>query len=324
MPKISVIIPVYKTEKYLEKCLNSILEQTFRDFEVLLVDDGSPDECAAMCDRYKKVDARVKVFHKENGGLSSARNYGIGKSAGEYLTFVDSDDYVAPEFLEVLYNKIESGRADMAVCGIYDVYASKINKQWEKEEEFDCTGEEIFGYILEGRMVSGSSCAKLYRRNIFENARFPEGMLYEDAYFLSEAVRWIKNASVTTRSLYYYVHREGSITTTPFKPRDMDVIRAYRHNLRVIHKYFPKLIPRGEFRYLWAHFVVLDRILQTDNYKKTAEYSEVLGFLRKHILRVVFCKYFRLKRRIAAVILLFSVRAYRVLAVVKMQGIIGK
>ena len=127
MPKISIIVPVYNVEKYLEKCVRSILAQTFTDFELILVDDGSPDSSGAMCDQFAEQDQRVKVIHKENGGLSDARNAGIEIATGEYLGFVDSDDYIADDMYELLYTNIVKEDADLSICGIYDVYEERAN-----------------------------------------------------------------------------------------------------------------------------------------------------------------------------------------------------
>ena len=122
---ISVIVPVYNVEKYLDRCVKSILSQSFSDFELLLVDDGSPDRCGEMCDEYAKGDSRIKAFHKRNGGLSDARNFGIEKALGEYLMFVDSDDYIHEQMLETLHRLITENDADLAVCSAMDVFEGK-------------------------------------------------------------------------------------------------------------------------------------------------------------------------------------------------------
>ncbi|MFR2551722.1 MAG: glycosyltransferase [Clostridioides difficile] len=134
MPKISIIVPVYNVEKYLEKCVRSILAQTFTDFELILVDDGSLDSSGAMCDQFAEQDQRVKVIHKENGGLSDARNAGIELATGEYLGFVDSDDYIADDMYELLYTNIVKEDADLSICGIYDVYEGK--EPVEKQQQY--------------------------------------------------------------------------------------------------------------------------------------------------------------------------------------------
>ncbi len=125
MCEISIIVPVYKVEPYLRKCVDSILAQTFTDFEVILVDDGSPDNSGKICDEYASKDSRVRVIHKENGGLSSARNAGIDVARGKYLGFVDSDDYIEKDMYELLYDNIVKEQADLSICGIYDIYAGK-------------------------------------------------------------------------------------------------------------------------------------------------------------------------------------------------------
>lgn len=126
MPTISVIVPVYKVEPYIRKCVDSILGQTFSDIQVILVDDGSPDQCGKICDEYAKQDNRVEVIHKENGGLSDARNAGIPYAKGEYIIFLDSDDYIENDMFEYMYTRIKDSGADMATCGLYEVYKDRI------------------------------------------------------------------------------------------------------------------------------------------------------------------------------------------------------
>lgn len=153
MPKISIIVPVYNVEKYLEKCVRSILAQTFTDFELILVDDGSPDSSGAMCDQFAKQDERVKVIHKENGGLSDARNAGIEIATGEYLGFIDSDDYIADDMYELLYTNIVKEDADLSICGIYDVYEGK--EPVEKQQQYIVLDKvAAMKMILEAKVVS--------------------------------------------------------------------------------------------------------------------------------------------------------------------------
>ena len=149
MPTISVIVPVYKVEPYIRKCVDSILGQTFSDIQVILVDDGSPDQCGKICDEYAKQDNRVEVIHKENGGLSDARNAGIPYAKGEYIIFLDSDDYIENDMFEYMYTRIKDSGADMATCGLSEVYTDRIEAQKE-EGDFVCTGEEAFRCILRG------------------------------------------------------------------------------------------------------------------------------------------------------------------------------
>ncbi|EME3187758.1 glycosyltransferase, partial [Enterococcus faecalis] len=166
MPKISIIVPVYNVEKYLEKCVRSILAQTFTDFELILVDDGSPDSSGAMCDQFAEQDQRVKVIHKENGGLSDARNAGIEIATGEYLGFVDSDDYIADDMYELLYTNIVKEDADLSICGIYDVYEGK-EPIVKSLIQGTFSREEALLLILQGNIISVHAVNKLYKRKLF-------------------------------------------------------------------------------------------------------------------------------------------------------------
>ena len=164
MPEVSVIIPVYKVEKYIHKCIDSVLNQTFRDIQVILVDDGSPDNCGHICDEYSKADKRVSVVHKENGGLSDARNAGMKYAEGNYILFVDSDDYIEHDMIEYMYSRIKDSDADMATCGIYEVYSDRIEEQ-KREPDFVCSGEEAFRCILQGHTIRGEVWNKLIRKS---------------------------------------------------------------------------------------------------------------------------------------------------------------
>ena len=151
MPKISIIVPIYNVEKYLDKCVSSILNQTFTDFELLLVDDGSPDRCGEMCDEYAKKDSRVKVIHRKNGGLSAARNSGIDAACGKYIGFIDSDDYIEENMYEHLYDVITKYDADIACGGIFDTYPTKTTLLYEPLGPVCVNGEEAYRIMMEGR-----------------------------------------------------------------------------------------------------------------------------------------------------------------------------
>jgi len=217
MPKISVIVPVYKVEAYLNKCIDSILAQTFTDFELILVDDGSPDKCGEICDAYAKQDNRIKVIHKENGGLSDARNAGIAVANGRYISFVDSDDYIAEDMYEVLYNRIISDVSDMAVCNYLGV-----DENGDAVDEMN-VNSPIHEEVLTGRQVleeklSGDrhgywviACCKLYKKELFDNIHFPKGKIHEDAFVAHEIYAKCARVSCVKRQLYFYLQRAESI-----------------------------------------------------------------------------------------------------------------
>lgn len=310
MPKVSVIVPVYKVEQYIHKCVDSILGQSFEDIQVILVDDGSPDICGSICDQYAEQDRRVEVIHKENGGLSDARNAGMIRAKGEYVLFVDSDDYIEQDMIEYLYSNIRSADADMAVCGIYEVYSDRIEAQ-EEEPEFVCSGEEAFRCILRGHTIRGEIWNKLIRRSCMEGLEFPKGRLYEDIYYTVDLMQRIEKVSVGTKPKYYYLHRADSITGQAYRPQLFDIIDGYTKNYQIVKKVFPSLEKEAQCLWIWSRFIVLDKMLLEDNYRKLDGYKELKQFIRRHLLILLKNPYFQNKRKLSALILFVNIRIYR-------------
>lgn len=311
MPLISVIVPVYNVEKYLGKCLDSILDQTFEDFEVLLIDDGSSDRSGEICRRYEEKDERVRYIQKENGGAGQARNYGVNLARGKYISFVDSDDYIDAHMLGVLYENITKSGADVASCGVYNVFQQKRIPQYDKIETFLSPAEEAFGLLLLGEKIPGSPCNKLYRSWIFQKVRFPVGIFYEDVAFHTDLMQEIKNIYVDTTPLYYYVHRQNSITTQKFDSRAMTFIYAYENALKIVRDRYPSILSQAEFKLTWAYFSILDRMLQEKHYSDIREFPRVKTFLKRNTFRIIRSPYFHGARKIGAAALLLNVRLYR-------------
>ena len=201
MPKVSIIVPIYNVEKYLCRCVDSILAQTFTDYELFLVDDGSPDNCGMICDGYAKKDGRIKVIHKANGGLSDARNVAIDIASGEYFSFIDSDDHVEPDMIETMYNALVETDSDMAVCGM-DSFDDKGNTG-----EFYKPHAERMIFEGEGRCeLLYQPCAmnKCYKRSIFDDLRYPKGKLSEDAYIFHYIMERAVRIVYTGKISYHY------------------------------------------------------------------------------------------------------------------------
>lgn len=223
---ISVIVPVYKVESYLDDCVKSILAQSFTDFELILVDDGSPDSCPAMCDDWAEKDGRIRVIHKGNGGLSSARNAGLDVMRGEYLTFIDSDDYVRSDYLEKLYNALIEHSADVSVCGLV---WGKAEGEYESKAPTVCTGKEACLAIYSENSVTMSmisACMKLYKRRLFEDLRFPLGKLHEDQFVTYRAFYPCEKVVRVYEPMYFYCHNPASITHSGFSLKRYDNITA--------------------------------------------------------------------------------------------------
>ncbi len=230
-PKISVIVPVYKVEKYLYQCVESIICQTYKNLEIILVDDGSPDNCPEMCDEWASKDSRIKVIHKQNGGLSDARNAGIDVATGRYLFFIDSDDIIEKNCIKDLY--------DLLVR--YDVDISIITKfVFEDGKPIDIDGitaeEPIYGtsYEMLKLMFKRFYCeawGKLYKAELFDTLRYPKGMIYEDYYLTPRLISKAKNAVFCNSKQYYYRLRENSIMAANTKS---DIVKIVDDN----YKYF--------------------------------------------------------------------------------------
>ena len=213
---VSVIVPVYKVEEYLDQAVESLVNQTYKNIEIILINDGSPDNCGAMCDAWAKKDSRVRVIHRENSGVAATRNVGLEASRGEYLIFVDSDDYVEPTYVEELYCAVIHNQADMAICGVTylnrDGGCTKLEVATQ-DVVLDCVSAMLLlergGRVQEVYTVVWN---KIYRKSIWNTLRFPVGKVYEDAFVMPEVFHSCKKVVLVEACLYVYRKREGSIT----------------------------------------------------------------------------------------------------------------
>jgi len=253
---ISVIVPVYKTEQYLHKCVDSLLNQTFRDFELILVDDGSPDGCGEICDEYRQKDRRVRVIHKQNGGLSDARNAGVRAAAGEYITFADSDDWAEPELLEVLMEGIRLG-ARVSCCGFYTVRDGR-RTPWRKPAEYSVmNAEEAVSDMMYGRSIDTSAWGKLFHRSCFDEISFPVGRLYEEVATTYRLMLTQEKTAITTKPLYNYVKHGESIVTSRYSSRHKDMLQYSCEMLHYAETEKTALIPAAQRRVVYACFYLL-------------------------------------------------------------------
>ena len=229
---ISVIVPVYRVEKYLPACIDSILNQTFTDFELILVDDGSPDRCPEICDETAKRDARVRVIHQANQGLSAARNAGIEAARGAWLSFVDSDDFLAPDFLETLHDAaVRAGGADCALCGVQltDEAGEKIGQPLSVADGVR-TGRSILETLCRApAMLYLVAWNKLYRRDVFQTLRYPVGRQNEDTYLAAELFDTVQTVICVSKPMYFYRQRVDSIMYMAVTTRNLDEMWAFEH-----------------------------------------------------------------------------------------------
>lgn len=231
MAQISVVVPVYKVEKYLNRCVKSLLSQTFTDFELILVDDGSPDLCGEMCESYTTVDKRVHVLHRENGGLSAARNTGIEwalkNSNSKWITFIDSDDWVSPVYLESLMNAADKYNADVVI----GTFVRKKEYEEPSKEKISISEHKVEDYWMKNQTNATVAWAKLYKKDDFKELRYPEGKIHEDQYTTYKVLfKYEKVAVVETPVLFYYYNEEG-ITKSIWKTARMDIFGAYKNQI---------------------------------------------------------------------------------------------
>lgn len=217
-PLITVIVPVYKTGQYLDKCVDSIVNQTYENMEIILVDDGSPDDSGEICDQWKEKDPRIKVIHKKNGGLSDARNAGMEAARGDYIGFVDSDDYIAPDMYETLLDLSLKNNAPLA-CARYDVFGENVTfKIPEPDGMTDIMSDYkmltllVWPWLLKKHYANMSVWDRLYRKDIIEDVRFPVGRIYEDIEFSMDAVHNAGTVAYINKAVYHYRISGNSIT----------------------------------------------------------------------------------------------------------------
>lgn len=310
MSRISVIVPIYNVAPYLRNCVNSILNQTFRDFELILVDDGSTDGCSKICDEYALKDKRVKVFHKKNGGLSDARNFGIDHSKCKYVSFIDSDDTIEIDMFSILYKNISKNEADISICGLFDCYIDRKIPQCSEKSFGVLSGKEALKEALEGWRFSVNAVNKLYKRELFEGIRFPEGKLSEDVFTIPKVLALASKVVFTTEPKYNYIHRVGTITTSSFKLNDLNVIEGYEDILKFVNNSFPDFKYLAESRLTWAYIYVLDKMILSENFCNWDEYKNVVSYLRRNFSKIIFNSFFSHKRKVSMTCLLISQGLY--------------
>ena len=242
--KISVIVPVYNTGKYLRRCVDSIVNQTYKNLEIILVDDGSTDDSHAICDEYAKKDNRIKVIHKTNGGLSSARNAGLDSATGDYIAFVDSDDFVNKRSYEILISVLERDDSDISIMRFLSFNQEDEIQKFTDVTEYDCKEIKGVDYLknIFTRVVSESVCDKVFSKSIIGALRFDETKLNEDFLFLSQIL--LKNPQITYCDFcgYYYFKRAGSISRSGYNKAMEDAVYNADYIVGLVEASFPALL----------------------------------------------------------------------------------
>lgn len=311
MELISVIIPVYNTEKYLKKCVDSFLNQTYSNLEIILIDDGSTDSSPLMCDKYKLQDDRIVVIHKENGGLSDARNVGIENSSGSMITFFDSDDFVDEDYIEYLYDLKTTANVQLSVCA-YNITNEDGNILFTMNSGKDdlLTKEEFFKKMLNEEGITVSACFKLYDRRLFDNIRFPLGKLCEDNGTTYKVIDKIDgNIAFGNRAKCYYVIRSNSIMRSSFSLKKLDMIELTDEMCDYLDIHYPKLKDLILRRRVYARFNVL-RQMDYNDHNIEKEMNSIISYILDHKSFVIFNNAVPKRDKIACLILMVSRRLF--------------
>lgn len=308
--KISIIVPVYNVEAYLERCVESILKQTYTNLEILLVNDGSTDKSGELCDKLALRDHRIRVIHKENGGLSDARNRGIDEASSNLIGFIDSDDYIDEDMYETLYRQMVASKADLSMCGHYDVYHQIPEKQVAEIKTWELMPEEAIKMVMEAKILSVTAVNKLYKKALFEQLRFRIGKIAEDAFIMVDLIHQCSKIVATNEKKYYYVHRENSITTQKFSLKFLNVIEAYEQNAKMISENYPDLYDVAIMRLNWAYFYVLDRLLVDNDFKDKVLEDRLISYLKKNKRSILMDSRFTRARKMSFLVLCLSRKLY--------------
>lgn len=268
---ISVIVPIYNTEKYLNRCIQSVVNQTYKYLEIILVDDGSPDRCGRICDWWAENDRRIRVIHKKNGGPSDARNVGMDIATGEYVGFVDGDDYIHPEMYQRLYDSIIQCNANIAVCGYYRVDESNGSIiSVEKTQEVGVIGKQdaLLGLVKSVPLMVMWN--KLYTREVVTDLRFPRGKISEDIFILPSIYDRCERVVCISECLYYYAQTPNSITRCERTVKYMDGVEAYYNMLQFCErKGYGELLHTVSAKMLGFYKMVYFQIKKITPHEKT-------------------------------------------------------
>ena len=322
-PLINIIVPVYNTEKYIRKCLDSIVNQTYRNLEIIVVDDGSTDSSGDICDEYAHKDARIKVIHKENGGVSSARNAALDlcTPGGDLVAFVDSDDWLELNMYETLLEQIYLYNADIATCKISIEYSDNSRIVHKKIKSNICFSvkdkEELIKNFLNREIYTSSSNDKLYNLKLFSGIRFPVNQFYEDNYLVLEILLRAKKIVVGCDSCYHYRQNNNSITRNFSRKKFRDALKAIKHNLNLLKNTYPLLLKEAfALRYL-TYLSFLDLLVFSQQSDHIRLNDKIRMTLKGHLKHIINSYNMTLQEKIAFIIVVYNTDLYKVLR--KMQ-----
>lgn len=290
-PLVSVIVPVYNVENYLDRCVSSIVNQTYSNIEIILIDDGSTDSSAEICDIWCKNNSSIRVIHKENGGLSSARNIGIETANGKYILFVDSDDWLHRDMIRVMAEKME--KADIVCCGMIQATDKEMNPIKWFESELLLEREEALDLLVENKILTSHIVNKLYSRNLFSSLRFPDGKIFEDIRISHKIFLNINKLYILPEAYYYYYVRNDSISNIVRLKNRLEWIAALRERADDLQDYEKKYDDRlrAQMAIVSSLTLVQNTIIEQEKEEYRYELNSIKQFLRKQTTSSAVKKY---------------------------------
>ncbi len=282
---ITVVVPVYKVENYLHRCVESILNQTYKNFRLILVDDGSPDNCGKMCDEYAEKDNRIFVIHQKNGGLSAARNTGINwfyeQNKSDYITFVDSDDWLHPEYLSILLNGVIENDVKISVCN-YKRVTEEIPHKEHTDFKYEITDPENF--LVNHSWQYNYAWGKLYHKSVFEDVRYPVGKNFEDTFTTYKTLHKCEKIAYTDLQLYYYLRNETGISRSPWNTSELVIFDAMQEQMQFYKEKGLQKAYEKEFQ-LFVHHHAYQIVRIKENKKDLKKNKKILGKIRSDLKR---------------------------------------
>lgn len=298
-PKISIIIPIYNVEAYLDRCVESVVKQTYKNLEIILVDDGSPDNCPSICDEWGKKDERIKVIHKKNGGLSDARNAGIKVATGKLIGFVDSDDWIAENMYQLLYENMKEHDSDIAACGVEMVFEDgRPSVPLTTSGSYIMKTQEAIKEIINESIIKQPVWYKLYKTELIRDIVFPVGKYHEDVFWSYQVIGNSKKISVFDTPCYFYFQRKNSIMGNTYSLKRLDILDAKLERIHYLEKYYNKLTDMAKWDLWFSCIYSMQMSLRYLSVEDRKAAEQKINLIKRSIRSICFYKGIPIKQRV--------------------------
>lgn len=305
--RVSIIIPMYNAEDYIDFCIKSLLEQTYKDLEIIMVDDGSIDRTYEICNEYKEKNRNIKIIKKENGGAADARNIGIANATGDYYTFVDSDDFIDKNYIERIVKIIEKEKCDIVITNLQKVQRRNIKKIYNKKiKKYIFSSEQAIEAVMYQKKFDSAVIGKFFNKRCFEEIKFPKGNIYEDIAIICNLFDMANKIVFTNVNGYYYFIREESITHSKFVSQKMQLIGVCEANQKFIAEKYPRLEKAAIARKTNSALHLYLQISNDEKYKYNKEENKIWNIIKENRKNVLVNRKVRLKTKLALIFSIFG------------------